>query len=242
MSKHAQSHFASAQNASALDFHSDAPLSQASSNLSGNNLIGTLGDDVLSGGNGDDTINGLAGADVLTGGNGNDTLIGGVGVDHLLGGRGDDVLVWNQGDGSDFLDGGKGTDTMLFNGFANAESFTLSAKVGGGLLFTRDLGAISMDLTSVEKITLNTFAGADKLHINDLSGSGLKEFDINLGLNGLGDGASDQIFLQDDAAVQVVDHGGGNIDILGVSGATVHITGFETASDQLIINGDLFHF
>jgi len=154
MSKHAQSHFAAAQNASALELLSNAPLSHAAATYNGDsNIVGTIGDDVLTGGNGNDSINGLAGNDVLTGGNGNDTLIGGVGVDHLLGGRGDDVLVWNQGDGSDFLDGGKGTDTMLFNGFANAESFTLSAKVGGGLLFTRDLGAISMDLTSVEKIT-----------------------------------------------------------------------------------------
>ena len=205
-------------------------------------LVGSTGNDTLNGGNGNDTLIGNAGNDVLSGGNGNDTLNGGAGADTMLGGRGDDLLIWNPGDGSDRLDGGSGFDTMLFNGSAGAETFNFSAKVGGGALFTRDLGNITMDLTSVEKVTLNALGGADNIHINDPSGSGVTEFDINLGVNGLGDNASDTIFLNEDDKVQVVNNGHGDITILGVSGATIHITGFEAANDHLVINGDPFQF
>lgn len=205
-------------------------------------FVGGPGNDQLFGGNGNDTLLGGGGNDLLSGGNGDDTLIGGPGIDEMLGGRGNDVLVWNPGDGSDRLDGGAGFDTMLFNGSAGAENFTFSAQAGGGALFTRDLGNITMNLTSVEKITLNALGGADNIHINDASGSGVTEFDINLGVNGAGDGAADTIFINDDDNVQVANDGHGDITITGVSGATVYITGFEAANDHLVINGNLFHF
>lgn len=207
-----------------------------------NTLVGGIGNDQLFGGNGDDTLQGGAGNDLLSGGNGNDILSGGAGADVMLGGRGDDLLIWNPGDGSDRLDGGSGFDTMLFNGSAGAETFNFSAKADGGALFTRDAGNITMDLTSVEKVTLNTLGGVDNVHINDPSGSGVTEFDINLGVNGQGDGAADTIFINDDAKLDVVNDGHGDITITGLSGATVHITGFEAANDHLVINGDIFHF
>lgn len=206
-------------------------------------LIGGIGNDQLFGGNGNDILQGGAGNDLLSGGNGNDTLTGGAGADQMLGGRGDDLLIWNPGDGSDTLDGGSGFDTMLFNGSAGAETFNFSAKPGGGALFTRDIGNIVMDLTGVEKVTLNALGGADNVHIHDPSGSGVTEFDVNLGVNGIGDGAADTVFIDDnDDGVHVVNNGHGDITITGVSGATVHITGFEAANDQLVINGDPFHF
>jgi Ca2+-binding RTX toxin-like protein len=207
-----------------------------------NTLVGGIGNDQLFGGNGNDILQGGGGNDALFGENGDDTLIGGPGVDLMSGGRGNDLLIWNPGDGNDTLDGGQGFDTMLFNGSNAAETFDFSAKVGGGALFTRNVGNIRMDLASVEKVTLNTLGGADNIHIHDPSGSGVTEFDINLGVNGLGDGASDTIFLDDDDGVQVVNNGNGDITILGVSGATVHITGFEAGTDHLVINGDPFQF
>lgn len=203
-------------------------------------LVGTSGNDELFGGNGKDILQGGAGNDLLSGDNGDDTLTGGPGVDVMNGGRGDDLLIWNPGDGNDTLDGGQGFDIMLFNGAAAAETFNFSVKVGGGALFTRNVGNITMDLTRVEKVTLNTLGGVDNVHINDPSGSGVTEFDINLGVNGLGDGASDTIFIDDHDDVQVTNNGGGNITITGVSGATVFITGFEAANDHLVINGDPF--
>jgi len=205
-------------------------------------IVGGAGNDQLFGGNGNDILRGAGGNDVLSGDNGDDTLIGGAGADVMLGGRGNDLLTWVPGEGSDRLDGGQGFDTMLFDGSGGAENFTFSAKVGGGALFTRDAGNITMDLTSVEKVTLNALGGADNIHLNDPSGTGVTEFDINLGVNGAGDGASDTIFLNDDDDLHVVGDGHGDITITGFSGATIHITGFEAAHDHLVINGDPFQF
>lgn len=57
------------------------------------NLIGSAGDDVLSGSSAANRINGGAGNDLLTGRDGDDTLIGGAGNDVLVGGAGADVLI-----------------------------------------------------------------------------------------------------------------------------------------------------
>ena len=40
----------------------------------------------------------------------------------------------------------------------------------------------------------------------------------------------------------VVDNGNGNLTILGLSGATVHITDFEALNDHLVIDGIPFVF
>jgi Ca2+-binding RTX toxin-like protein len=89
-------------------------------NLSGGNgddlLNGTAGNDNLSGGNGKDTLNGLAGNDTLVGGNAGDILNGGDGNDLLQGddseenSNGKDIL--NGGAGNDLLNGGNGKDDL----------------------------------------------------------------------------------------------------------------------------------
>jgi hypothetical protein len=76
--------------------------------------------------------------------------------------------------------------------------------------------------------------------VHDPTGSGVTLFNVNLGINGLGDGLSDTINIVDDDPVTVTNNGGGDITITGLSGATVHITGFEAANDHLVINGDIF--
>ena len=40
----------------------------------------------------------------------------------------------------------------------------------------------------------------------------------------------------------VIDNGNGDLTILGLSGATVHVTGFEATNDHLVINGEPFVF
>ncbi|MCA1904108.1 MAG: 5'-nucleotidase C-terminal domain-containing protein [Cyanobacteria bacterium KgW148] len=83
------------------------------------NLIGTAGNDTLTGGNTAQLIRGLDGNDRITGGpgndringnGGNDTIFGGAGADFLFGGKGDDVL--NGGEGADVLSGDLGNDTL----------------------------------------------------------------------------------------------------------------------------------
>ncbi|TCS18439.1 calcium-binding protein [Caulobacter sp. BK020] len=86
-------------------------------------ISGTSGDDILSGGDGDDTLNGHLGVDILHGGDGDDVLDSGsndfagtrlgfsyegdAGGNQLYGDNGDDVL---SGGAGDRLDGGAGND------------------------------------------------------------------------------------------------------------------------------------
>ncbi|MEX5575622.1 calcium-binding protein [Pseudomonas lijiangensis] len=79
---------------------------------SDDNLIGLSGNDTLSGRAGDDLLDGGDGKDTLYGEDGNDTLLGGAGNDALSGGTGNDLL--DGGAGNDTLDGGKGSDTYVF--------------------------------------------------------------------------------------------------------------------------------
>jgi S-layer protein len=61
--------------------------------LIGNSATGTA--DIISGGEGDDTITGAAGDDVLTGGAGDDLLTGAAGADVLTGGEGNDIFDYD---------------------------------------------------------------------------------------------------------------------------------------------------
>ena len=56
-------------------------------------LSGTSGIDTLTGGDGNDSLSGLAGNDKLNGSGGNDVLDGGAGTDTMIGGFGDDTFV-----------------------------------------------------------------------------------------------------------------------------------------------------
>ncbi|MGB3654324.1 MAG: calcium-binding protein [Rivularia sp. (in: cyanobacteria)] len=80
-------------------------------------LYGTLNQNSIDGGNGNDGIYGLQENDFLTGLNGNDSLYGGSGSDKLLGGDGEDVLDgWYKSfevGQIDELTGGKGGDTFV---------------------------------------------------------------------------------------------------------------------------------
>jgi FtsP/CotA-like multicopper oxidase with cupredoxin domain len=85
-------------------------------------IVGTPGDDVLTGGNGADVIQGLGGNDTITGAGGNDTLCGGDGNDTVNGNNGNDWVFGELGDdilsgggGNDMLDGGDGNDALAGN-------------------------------------------------------------------------------------------------------------------------------
>lgn len=85
-------------------------------------LFDTLGDNTISGSDGNDSIVTGSGADFLQGGSvaaaagldvgfGDDTLVAGGGNDYLFGGAGSDVLFGEAGD--DTLQGGSGGDTLV---------------------------------------------------------------------------------------------------------------------------------
>ncbi len=177
----------------------------------------------LDGGAGNDTINGSNGDDVLIGGDGDDFIDGNQGADVAFLGAGDDVFQWDPGDGSDIVEGGDGTDTLLFNGSAGAEIFAASPD-GGRVRFTRDLGAIVMDLDGVETIELNALGGADRVTVNDLVGTDVTEVAIDLAgtLGGTtGDGDADEVIVNGT-------NGSHTIKIQG-SGTTAFVTGLVAA-------------
>src|SRR5499426_3630652 len=144
--------------------------------------IGTTEELVVNanGGAGNDTITGGDGNDRLLGGDGNDIVTGGRGNDTALLGAGDDTFVWNPGDGSDVVDGQDGNDTMLFNGANIAETIDISAN-GGHARFTRDVANIVMDLDNVEQIQFRALGGVDKITVNNLAATDVKQVAIDLG-------------------------------------------------------------
>lgn len=75
------------------------------------NIVGTRGDDELSGGREPDTFLGLGGDDEFQGSLAADRACGGPGDDHLIGGPGDDILAGQLG--GDLLEGEDGDDRLL---------------------------------------------------------------------------------------------------------------------------------
>jgi serralysin len=82
-------------------------------------LIGGNADDTISGLGGDDTLKGNNGEDNINGGQGNDTVDGDNADDFIVGGAGNDVLRGSNGKdniagmgGNDTIDGGNGDDFL----------------------------------------------------------------------------------------------------------------------------------
>ena len=100
-------------------------LNGTSAGGSGTSLDSVVGDDVMFGFRGNDTLNpgvslqGTSGDDDLLGSGGNDNLFGGAGNDQLLGGNGNDLVV-----------GGAGNDTL--NGGADNDQFRMLAPSQNG--------------------------------------------------------------------------------------------------------------
>ena len=108
-------------------------------------MIGSIGRDILSGGEGDDELRGGVGDDELFGGDGSDTLIGGPGSDLLRGGDDNDADFFvfkdaNVGDGVDTIfdfkkSAGDALDlTDLFDGSPGPAALSLAALESGGFI------------------------------------------------------------------------------------------------------------
>jgi Ca2+-binding RTX toxin-like protein len=228
------------------------------SSISVNGLAAQL---TISGADSSDSlvVNGLAGDDridasklsagavnvTLNGGDGNDSIIGSAGNDLVIGGRGndtatlgagDDTFVWNPGDGSDTVDGQAGVDTLLFNGANIAEKIDISDN-GGRARLTRDIAGITMDLDNVETIDLNTLGGTDTVTVNDLTNTDVHQVNIDLGVNGVGDGSADTVIINATSGddVIVLTNNNGVVTVSGLA-TTTTISGFD-ANDRIVING-----
>jgi Ca2+-binding RTX toxin-like protein len=193
----------------------------------------------IDGGAGNDTITGSQSADTLDGGDGNDKVSGGLGNDFADLGAGDDTFTWNPGDGSDTVLGGTGSDTLVFNGSNAAEIMQISAN-GSNAVLGRDVGNIIMTLNGIEHIQLNASGDADKIFVNDLTGTGVTQVAIDLsGTVGgkTGDGAADTVTVNGtngDDNIKVVNSGGSIV----VNGLAAQVTiAHAEAGDSLVING-----
>jgi Ca2+-binding RTX toxin-like protein len=191
----------------------------------------------VDGGAGNDILIGGDGADLLAGGDGNDVLNGGRGNDTALLGTGDDIFTWNPGDGSDIVEGQAGFDTLQFNGANVNENINLSAN-GSRLRLTRDVANIVMDVNGVEQVNFVALGGADNITVNDLTGTNVKQINLNLSVNGTGDNQPDTIKINgtngnDTITLSSVS---GGVAVTGLS-AQATIFGAETSNDTLVING-----
>ncbi len=195
---------------------------------------------VLDGGAGDDVLAGSNGADTVIGGDDNDTISGGQGNDVLIGGNGNDTIVWNPGDGSDTIDGGVGQDTLIFNGANVNEIFAISAN-GTHVTFTRNVAAITMDISGIEQFDLRALGGIDQVSVNDLTGTGLTQVNVELAgtIGGsTGDGAADTVTVNgtnNPDTFNVVANAG-VVEVNGLA-AQVRVLHPEVTNDNLTLNG-----
>jgi len=122
-------------------------------------IVGSNGDDSISGDHhgdllkgrlGDDEISGGHGADLIRGGQGEDRLLGDGGKDGVFGGRGDDDL--DGGNGDDKLGGGRDDDELT--GGLGQDVFVFKLKAGDDRITDFEDGIDRIDLTAY-KVTAN---------------------------------------------------------------------------------------
>ncbi len=193
----------------------------------------------IDGGDGDDVLLGGRGNEVFVGGRGNDFVDGNGGADTAFLGAGDDTFVWDPGDGSDIVEGGTGSDTLVFNGAAGNEIMAATAN-GGRVLFTRNLGAIVMDLDGIDAIDVRALGGTDTITVNDMTGTDLARIDVDLAgaLGGsAGDGLADTVTVKGTTGDDIIaaDATGAAIQVSGLT-AFVRITHADPANDRLVID------
>ena len=213
--------------------------------LAGNDSIDASGIQDIIDANGDPTnaialsLNGGDGDDDLIGSAGNDLIVGGRGNDVALMGSGDDTFVWNPGDGSDTVEGQGGNDTLQFNGSNVRENIDLSAN-GSRLRMFRDVGNVTMDVNGVEQVNVAALGGADTVTVNDLTGTGVAQVNLDLASppgSGTGDGQADSVIVNGTNAADAITVNGdaSGVSVMGLA-AQVNITGAEALNDRLTIN------
>ncbi|WP_439527042.1 peroxidase family protein [Roseovarius mucosus] len=134
--------------------------------------------------------------EIITGTNGNNTLVGGAGGDlidtnggndSVNAGASDDVIIWNAGDGRDIIDGGTETvigDTFIVNGTNGAEIFSIyttaawqalggarNVAAGTEIIITRNgttNASVIAELREIEEIVVNTNGGGFILDLDQV--------------------------------------------------------------------------
>jgi Ca2+-binding RTX toxin-like protein len=192
------------------------------------------------GGAGNDTMVGGANNDLLFGQDGNDRLTGAAGNDSINPGPGDDLIIWNHGDGSDNIFDEGGTDTLRFTGSAANELIQLAFLSSSHFTLSRNVGAVLLPATNVERVEIATLGGADTIDIGDLSSAGVTAVAIDLAAT-VGGKAADAVV----DTVSIQGTGASNNILLSLAGSKLVEVGLPTEvsidhfgkTDRLVIHG-----
>jgi hypothetical protein len=142
-------------------------------------------------------------------------IVGGTGDDTLVGGKSGDTFDWYPGHGSDLVDGGGSQDALLFSASNGDEIMTITAAAAGFVL-TRNIGAVTLDVASVEVLQLLALGGVDTLTVEPLGRTTL--------LRDGGDLTSDQLDVDGGEACLAGSTGA----VTGTGVAPIVHRGFET--------------
>ncbi len=182
---------------------------------------------ILDGGNGNDTLFGLAGADTLNGGDGNDTLNGGVdtSADVLNGGAGNDTF--NSVGFGDVIAGGTGIDTAVLGLTSQITGVTVNhlTGVGAGAAWTGvefvsgTLGQGDDSVTAgMQLTTIDGYTGTDTLTLDYSGALPDGRTATRLAFNYLQSGNNETVYLSDATIASFQINGFERFNIIGTVG------------------------
>ncbi len=126
---------------------------------------GTVGNDTMTGTNGNDVMYGGAGNDTINGAGGNDFIEGGSGANIVNGGGGNDTIVYHPAD--TLVDGGTGNDTLWFKDDANFVDLRGSAVFSGiDEINLQALKTITGNQVTLDALEVAAMSDANALTIN----------------------------------------------------------------------------
>ena len=184
-------------------------------------------------------LNGGLGKDTLGGSPGQDVITGGLGDDFAFMGDGLDTFEWLPGDGSDIVEGGAGTDFLRMSGSGANERFTVSP-LGGRTILTRDVAAIRMDTGDLERFDVMPASGADTMVVEDMSGTDTQVVSWELApFRGTtaSDGAADSVLVNGSNGADniTVTAGGQQVRTAGLA-TVVEVTRADKSLDTLHVD------
>ena len=172
-------------------------------------IVGTPGDDVLSGTSGvdvfaaregNDVIRGLGGEDIICAGKGDDTIYGGAGFDIIFGAQGDDLIFSANGSSEGFRADNRGA--RMFGGAGNDT-------IHGSDRWDRMQGGLGID-------TMHGYEGRDWIR----AGAGADQVDGGAGIDDLhGGNGNDTIALTGGDTVR----GGAGLDLCTIASGAADV-------------------
>lgn len=181
-------------------------------------------DDILNGGNGNDTLYGNGGQDTINGGADNDRIYGGHDNDILNGDGGRDVI--HAGNGDDTANGGDGNDSI----FSGLGADNMDGGAGMDLLrYDNDTSGVTINLGTgaasggfAAGDTFVNFEGVEGGSGNDsLTGSANVDRLFGNGGNDTLNGGDGNDILRGGNGVDIINGGNGNDNIYGDDGADI---------------------